>query len=308
MSTQSTEAFQSRHSAETIANTHSAAELEGEDRWERLRLVALSMPAMLLVTVILLLPVGWLFWLSFSGADGLSPVNYVRLYENSAYLSIFQTTFVLSLVVTVVTAILGYPLAYLLSQLPRPLAMIGLLVVLLPFWTSILVRTYSWLVLLQRRGLINNMLIKLGITTEPLSLVYNSAGVVIGMVHIMLPFMVLPLYAAMKSIDPGLVRAAVSLGATRRGAFFTVFAPLTLPGLLAGGLLVFIYCLGFYITPQILGGGRVNLVSMKILENATVYSDWGAASALGVVLLVATLIIFKLIQSIVPVERLMRKP
>ncbi|MGF7162117.1 putative spermidine/putrescine transport system permease protein/spermidine/putrescine transport system permease protein [Rhodoligotrophos appendicifer] len=286
---------------------HTAQEMEAADRAERWRTLALSMPAVLLVTIILLIPVGWLFWLSFTGPNGLTAVNYIRLYENPAYLSIFQTTFVLSLIVTVVAAALGYPLAYLLSQLPRTMAILGLLVVLLPFWTSTLVRTYSWLVLLQRRGLINTMLVNLGLTGEPLSLVYNSAGVVIGMVHIMLPFMVLPLYAAMKSVDPMLVRAAVSLGATRRHAFFTVFAPLTIPGLVAGSLLVFIYCLGFYITPQILGGGRVNLVSMKILENATVYSDWGAASALGVVLLVVTLLIFKAIQKILPVERLMRR-
>jgi putative spermidine/putrescine transport system permease protein/spermidine/putrescine transport system permease protein len=145
---------------------------------------------------------------------------------------------------------------------------------------------------------------ELGIVSEPLSLIYNAAGVVLGMLHIMLPFMILPLYAAMKSVDPMLIKAAISLGATRRRAFYTIFMPLTLPGLIAGSLLVFIYCLGFYITPQILGGGRVNLVSMKILENATVYSDWGAASALGVVLLVVTLGIFKFIQKALPVERL----
>lgn len=286
-------------------NAHTEAALNEDDRRERMALSALSAPAVLLVGVILVLPVGWLFWLSFSGPDGLTAVNYMRLYENDAYVRIFQTTFVLSLIVTVLAALLGYPLAYLLSQLPKRLAMIGLLVVLLPFWTSILVRTYSWLVLLQRRGLVNRALIDLGIINEPLSLIYNSAGVVIGMLHIMLPFMVLPLYAAMKSVDPMLMRAAMSLGATRRHAFFTIFAPLTLPGLFAGSLLVFIYCLGFYITPQILGGGRVNLVSMKILENATVYSDWGAASALGVVLLAITLVIFKIVQKILPAERLM---
>jgi putative spermidine/putrescine transport system permease protein/spermidine/putrescine transport system permease protein len=219
---------------------HTEHELEAEARRERLRLLSLSLPALLLVTVILLIPVGWLFWLSFSGPDGLTTANYVRLYENPAYLSIFWTTFLLSLAVTVLTAALGYPLAYLLSVLPRALALLGLLVVLLPFWTSTLVRTYAWLVLLQRRGLINSLLLDLGLVGEPLGLVYNSAGVVIGMVHIMLPFMVLPLYAAMKSVDPMLVRAAVSLGATRRVAFFTIFAALTMPGLIAGSLLVFI--------------------------------------------------------------------
>lgn len=288
-----------------MTSAHTEADLNADDRRERLAMASLSAPAMLLVAVILLFPVGWLFWLSFSGPEGFSTVHYVRLYENTAYLRVFQTTFLLSLIVTVLAALLGYPLAYLLSQLPGRAAMIGLLIVLLPFWTSILVRTYAWLVLLQRRGLVNTVLMDLGIIDEPLSLIYNFSGVVIGMLHIMLPFMILPLYAAMKSVDPMLMRAAMSLGATRRRAFFTVFAPLTLPGLIAGSLLVFIYCLGFYITPQILGGGRVNLVSMRILENATVYADWGATSALGVVLLAVTLVIFKLVQKILPAERLM---
>jgi putative spermidine/putrescine transport system permease protein/spermidine/putrescine transport system permease protein len=278
-----------------------------DERQEQLSLLGLSAPALLLVTVILLIPVGWLFWLSFSGSQGLSLANYIRLIENPAYLAIFRITFLLALVVTVLALLLGYPLAYLLSQLPPRLASLGLVVVLLPFWTSILVRTYAWLVLLQRRGLINQMLIDLGLIEEPLGLIYNVMGVTIGMVHIMIPFMVLPVYAAMRSIDPMLVTAAVSLGASRRRAFWTVFFPLTIPGLMAGSLLVFIYCLGFYITPQILGGGRVNMVSMKILENATVYSDWGAASALGVVLLGVTLLIFKFLQMSLPLERLIAR-
>ncbi|WP_119273758.1 ABC transporter permease [Taklimakanibacter deserti] len=286
---------------------HAADVLEGDARRERLRLLSLSAPASLLVLIILLLPVGWLFFLSFVDKDGFTTANYMRLVQNEAYFEIFKVTFLSSFLVTLITAVLGYPLAYLLSQLPRRLAIIGLTVVLLPFWTSLLVRTYAWLVLLQRKGLVNSTLMSLGIIDEPLSLVYNMSGVVIGMVHIMLPFMVLPLYATMRSIDPMLLRAAISLGAPRSRAFLTVFAPLSLPGLIAGSLLVFIYCLGFYITPQILGGGRINLVSMKILENATIYSDWGAASALGVVLLVATLLLFKAIQMLVPVDRLMGK-
>ena len=286
---------------------HGPEVLEGDARRERLGLLSLSAPATLLVLVIILIPVGWLFFLSFVDKDGFTTVHYARLIQNEAYFEIFKITFLASFLVTLITAVLGYPLAYLLSQLPRRLAIIGLTVVLLPFWTSLLVRTYAWLVLLQRRGLINSTLMSLGIIDEPLSLVYNMTGVVIGMVHIMLPFMVLPLYASMRAIDPMLLTAAISLGAPRSRAFFTVFAPLSLPGLVAGSLLVFIYCLGFYITPQILGGGRINLVSMKILENATIYSDWGAASALGVVLLAATLLLFKGIQMLVPVDRLMDK-
>lgn len=284
---------------------HAAEAMEGDARRERLRLLALSSPAFLLVFVVLLIPVGWLFFLSFIDKDGFTLSHYARLWQNDAYFEIFRVTFLSSFLVTVLTVVLGYPLAYLLSQLPRRAAIIGLTVVLLPFWTSLLVRTYAWLVLLQRKGLVNSTLMSLGLIDEPLNLVYNMSGVVIGMVHIMLPFMVLPLYATMRSIDPGLMRAAISLGAPRHKAFFTIFAPLSLPGVIAGSLLVFIYCLGFYITPQVLGGGRINLVSMKILENATIYSDWGAASALGVVLLVVTLLLFKAIQMIVPVDRLM---
>ncbi|MGH6882656.1 ABC transporter permease [Hypericibacter sp.] len=281
-----------------------AAALASDARSERRRLLLLSSPAMMVVALVIFIPVGWLFWLSFFDQTGVTVANYARLIDNTAYYKIFQTTFLLSAIVTLVTILLGYPLAYLLSQLSRRAALIGLALVLLPFWTSLLVRTYAWLVLLQRNGLINTMLIKLGLIDQPLALVYNFTGAVIGMVHIMLPFLVLPLYASMKSIDPLLPRAAMSLGASPRAAFWTVFAPLTLPGLFAGSLLVFIYCLGFYIVPQVLGGGRVNMVAMKILENATTYFNWGAASALGVVLLVVTLCIFYVIGRFLPAERL----
>lgn len=285
-----------------------AAELAADARRERRRLLLLSSPATLVVALVVFVPVGWLFWLSFFDQSGVTLANYQRLIDNAAYYKIFQTTFLLSAIVTAVTILLGYPLAYLLSQLSRRAALVGLALVLLPFWTSLLVRTYAWLVLLQRNGLINTLLIDLGVIDQPLSLVYNFTGAVIGMVHIMLPFLVLPLYASMKSIDPLLTRAAMSMGASPRAAFFTVFAPLTLPGLFAGSLLVFIYCLGFYIAPQILGGGRVNMVAMKILDNATTYFNWGAASALGVVLLLVTFGIFYLIGRLLPVERMSAEP
>ena len=287
-----------------VGGAMGAAALASDARSERRRLLLLSSPAMLVVALVIFIPVGWLFWLSFFDQTGATLANYARLIDNSAYYKIFQTTFLLSAIVTLVTILLGYPLAYLLSQLSRRAALIGLALVLLPFWTSLLVRTYAWLVLLQRNGLVNTALIKLGLIDQPLALVYNFTGAVIGMVHIMLPFLVLPLYASMKSIDPLLPRAAMSLGASPRAAFWTVFAPLTLPGLFAGSLLVFIYCLGFYIVPQVLGGGRVNMVAMKILENATTYFNWGAASALGVVLLVVTLAIFYVIGRFLPAEGL----
>jgi ABC-type spermidine/putrescine transport system permease subunit I len=161
--------------------------------------------------------------------------------------------------------------------------------VLVPFWTSVLVRTYAWLVLLQRNGVINSALISLGIIEEPLQLAHNLTGSIIGMVHIMLPFLVLPLYAAMRNIDMDLVRAAIGLGCSPRSAFWRVFFPMSMPGLFAGVVLVFILSLGFYVTPALLGGGRVQMLAQRIESTITVYSNWGAASALGVVLLIISL-------------------
>ena len=183
----------------------------------------------------------------------------------------------------------GYPLAYVLSQLPRRAANLCLIAVLLPFWTSLLVRTYAWLVLLQRKGLINNWGIQLGWWDEPLALVHNLTGTLIGMVHIMLPFLVLPLLNAMRTIDKDYLLAAANLGASPTRAFWSVFFPLSIPGLLAGTLIVFILCLGFYVTPAVLGGGKVIMVSNHIANDIELFFNWGAASALGAVLLVLTL-------------------
>lgn len=257
---------------------------------ERLALFGLCSPALILVLVILVVPTAWLTWVSFLGADGtFSLENYERMIERKSYARIFQTTFEVSLATTAICILIGYPLAYFLSQLPSRIANLCLITVLLPFWTSLLVRTYAWLVLLQRQGLINEWGIGLGLWTEPLKLVHNMSGTLIGMVHIMLPFLVLPVYSSMKAIDRDYLKAASSMGASPSRAFWTVFLPLSLPGLFAGALIVFVLCLGFYVTPAVLGGGRVILVSMKIASNIELFVNWGAASALGVVLLAMTL-------------------
>ena len=164
-----------------------------------------------------------------------------------------------------------------------------MITVLLPFWTSLLVRTYAWLVLLQLKGLVNGWLIDAGIIDTPLRLVHNFTGNLIGMSQIMLPFLVLPLYASMRAIDPDYVKAAANLGAGPIAAFWRVFFPLSLPGLFAGMLLVFVLSLGFFVTPVVLGGGRIIMVAMRIEKSISLYSNWGAASALAVVLLVLTL-------------------
>jgi ABC-type spermidine/putrescine transport system permease subunit I len=179
--------------------------------------------------------------------------------------------------------------------------------VLMPFWTSILVRTYAWLVLLQRQGLINSWGIKLGLWDEPLALVHNLTGTLIGMVHIMLPFLILPLYGSMRAIDRDYLKAAANLGASPTRAFWLVFFPLSLPGLLAGSLIVFILCLGFYVTPALLGGGKVIMVANRIANDIEIFFNWGAASALGVVLLGLTAIILFAAARLVRLDRLFER-
>ena len=272
---------------------------------ERLTFFGLTIPYLLMVTALIVIPVGWLFYLSFIGRDGsLSFENYERMMKSKAYIRIFLTTFKISILTTIICAAIGYPLAYFMSQLSRKWANICMIGVLIPFWTSLLVRTYAWLVLLQKKGLLNNMAIEMGLISEPIKIVHNTTGTLIGMVHIMLPFLILPLYANMRAIDKDALKAASSLGATPTRAFWTVFFPLSLPGLLAGLLIVFVLCLGFYVTPAILGGGRVIMAAMKISSNIELYFSWGAASALGVVLLVVTGIILFIASKLVSMDQL----
>ena len=275
------------------------------DRQERFNLFGLTIPYLGLVSLLIILPIGWLFYMSFIGRDGtLSLENYTRMLDSKAYIRIFITTFKISFLTTLICALIGYPLTYFMSQLPKKWAGICMIGVLIPFWTSLLVRTYAWLVLLQKKGLLNNVLLDFEIIAEPIKFVHNTSGTLIGMAHIMLPFLILPLYANMRSIDKDCVRAAASLGATPSKAFWTVFFPLSFPGLLAGLLIVFVLCLGFYVTPAVLGGGRVIMAAMKISSNIELYFSWGAASALGVVLLVVTMAILFIASRLVSIDQI----
>ena len=275
------------------------------DRKENYTLFGLTLPYLFLIFFLIIIPVGWLFYMSFIGRDGsLSMENYMRMWKSKAYMRIFITTFKISFLTTLICALLGYPLTYFMSQLSNRWANICLIGVLIPFWTSLLVRTYAWLVLLQRKGLINNLGLDLGIISEPIKFVHNTSGTLIGMAHIMLPFLILPLYANMRAIDKDCLKAAANLGATPTRAFWTVFFPLSLPGLLAGLLIVFVLCLGFYVTPAILGGGKVIMAAMKISSNIELYFSWGAASALGVVLLVVTALILFIASKLVSMDQL----
>ena len=264
--------------------------LSGQERREQWTLLGLSTPAILVIAIVVLVPVGWLFYLSFVGSDGeFSLEHYKKMIEYKSYARVFMTTFQVSLLTTLICILLGYPLAYFLAHLPSRWTGLFMLAVLLPFWTSLLVRTYAWLVLLQRKGLLNDLAMQIGLWDSPIKLVHNMTGTLIGMAHIMLPFLVLPLYGAMKKIEPDMMHAASNLGASPIRSFWNVYFPLSVSGLVAGALIVFVLCLGFYVTPAVLGGGRVVMVATQITAILEYRFDWGAASALGVVLLMATI-------------------
>lgn len=288
----------------TASTRDNSGELSRLVRRERALFLGLSLPATLLIATVVFLPVLWLTSLSaFDRAGELSLENYQRL-TGDLYVEAFLVTFEISAAVTLLCVILGYPLAYWLSRQPQFTANLLLICVLLPFWTAVLVRTYAWLVLLQRNGLINSSLISIGLIDQPLQLAHNLPASIIGMVHIMLPFLVLPLYAAMKAIDPDLVRAAIGLGSSPTEAFWRVFFPMSFPGLFAGVVLVFVMSLGFYVTPALLGGGRVQMLAQRIESTITIFSNWGAASALGVVLLVMALGLVAILHRVFGLDRL----
>ncbi len=212
--------------------------------------------------------------------------------DQRVYGRILLRTFEISLVVTLVCLLIGYPLAWWLAQLPTRSANVLMILVLVPFWTSVLVRVAAWIVLLQSEGLVNRGLMGLGLTDAPLPLLFNRVGVVIAMVHILLPFMILPLYSVMKSVPPTFLRAAVSLGSPPLAAFFRVYVPQTYPGIGAGCLLVFILSIGYYVTPALLGGADDQMLSYYIARYTNVEINWGMACALGAVLLAATLVLY----------------
>lgn len=212
--------------------------------------------------------------------------------EHAIYVDVFTRTFWMSGVITLWALLLGYPLAYWISRLPPSRANVALILVLVPFWTSILVRVAAWIVLLQSNGLVNKSLLASGLIHAPLELIFNRTGLYISMVHIMLPFMILPLYSVMKGIPPTYQRAAISLGSHPFAAFWRVYAPQSLPGVAAGVLLVYIVSIGYYITPALLGGPGEQMVSYYVAYFTNVTINWGMASALSTLLLVATLILY----------------
>jgi putative spermidine/putrescine transport system permease protein len=262
-----------------------------EQRRERYFFLALAGSAIVLVGVSAMAPVLWILSQSFLTLTGEATLrNYEKVLSSGLTWSALGVTLALSLSTLVICVALGIPLALALASARRRAANRLLILIMLPLWTSILVRTYGWLVLLRREGLINTTLASAGVIDEPLPLVYNFTGTLIGMVHYMLPLFVLPVYAAMRDIDGNIVRAAASLGAGFWRCVATVILPLSSSGIASGAMIVFIYTLGFFITPAVLGGGKVNPIAIRIERTLSTFQDWGSASALGVLLLVLVLI------------------
>jgi putative spermidine/putrescine transport system permease protein len=222
--------------------------------------------------------------------------------DEAAFADILGRTFQMSAVVTFCCLLLAYPLAYWLSTLSERKANVLLILVLLPFWTSVLVRIAAWIVLLQNNGLVNRFVMWLGLTDTPIPLLFNRMGVIIAMVHILLPFAILPLYSVMKSVPPNYLRAAISLGSTPFAAFLRVYLPQTYPGVAAGGLLVFITCIGYYVTPALLGGAGDQMLSYYVAQYTNVEVNWGMACALGGVLLTATLVLYSIYRKVSKAE------
>jgi len=226
--------------------------------------------------------------------------------ERRIYVKLFWRTLWMSGVITFLTLLLGFPIAYLLATLPLRTSNLLMILVLLPFWTSLLVRTTSWIALLQQQGVINDFLVALGLISDEsrLALIHNAFGTMIAMTHILLPFMILPLYSVMKTIPPSLMRAARSMGANQALAFVRVYFPLTLPGIGAGGVLVFILAIGYYITPALVGGTSGTFISNFIANHVSVTLNWGLAATLGGLLLALVLVLYYIYNKIVGVENM----
>ncbi len=264
------------------------------DRRRRHALVyvgALFGPAGVFLLVCYMLPLLGVLGLSV-GYPAWTGAHLARFFEEPAYLEVLRTTFVMSAVITFVCAVLGYPTAYLIAA-ASPAARTWLLVaIMLPFTTSTLVRTYAWMALLGREGMVNRTMVALGFWGSPGKLMHNEFGVVVGMVHVMIPLMILSIYAVMRSVDGRLVRAAETLGATPLIAHLRVFLPLALPGVSAGCLLVFMLSIGFYITPALLGSPREVWISMLIEIQVNQVLNWNFAAAAATVLLAVTVALY----------------
>ncbi len=247
-------------------------------------------PLVLLLVGGFLYPVGKLFWGSIFVPEA-TLANYARILQEPLFLLVLWRTFEIAFIVTALALLLGYPVALAMARVSGRTATLIAACVLIPLWTSVLVRSYAWIVLLQRNGVVNNALIETGLIETPLRLLYTQGAVIAAMTQVLLPFMVLPIYSVVRNVPDDLVRAARNLGAGNLQAFLCVTLPLSLPGVMAGVLITFILSLGFYITPALVGGPSTLMMSTLIGQQTTELLDWPFAGALAAVLLAATLLL-----------------
>jgi putative spermidine/putrescine transport system permease protein len=266
------------------------------------RYFLLTLPALCCLLFFFVIPIIFVLSRSFTDPQ-LGMQNYVTFFKESAYMGALFNTFKIATIVTLITLLLGYPVAYAMTIVRPRVKQLILVAVLLPFWTSLLVRTYAWMVLLQDQGFINQTLIQLGIISSPVPLIHNFVGVVIGMVYTMLPFMILPIHATMSSIDRGLLRAGANLGAPPAVAFTRIFIPLTLPGIGAGAVMVFVMTIGYYITPSLLGGTKDTMIGEFIAVQIQSFLNWGIGTAAALILVLATLVFFWFYLKIINVDK-----
>lgn len=255
--------------------------------------LGLAMPTLLLLLAFFVVPVAALLLRSVTEPQ-LGLQNYATLFSTSTYAKVFFNTFLVAAVVTALTVLIAFPVAWMLAIMPSRWSTIVFAIILLSMWTNLLARTYAWMVLLQRTGLINRMLIGAGIIDEPLQLVNNLVGVTIGMVYIMLPFMILPLFGVIRKIDPSILQAASLCGATKWQALTRVLLPLSLPGIASGGLMVFVMSLGYYVTPSLLGGTANMMLAEMIAQQVQSLVNWGLGGAAAFILLIVTLGLYAL--------------
>ncbi|MCC6195262.1 MAG: ABC transporter permease [Burkholderiales bacterium] len=254
----------------------------------RLGTFALLLPALAIVALAFLVPLARLVQLSFSAKAGAFAA-YAQILGDDVYGKVFVNTFVIALVVTLTALLIAFPVAFALTRLARPWRGIVFACVLLPLWISVLVRTFSWMLVLERNGPVNRLLVASGVVDQPLPLLFNHTGVLIGMVHVLLPYAVLPIYASLVRIDPSLLRASEGLGASALTTFLRVLFPLSLRGVTTAATFTFLLALGFFVTPALLGGASSITLSMLIDNFVSDRLDWPLAAAASVVLLVAAL-------------------
>jgi mannopine transport system permease protein len=258
----------------------------------------LCAPLVLLLLFAFIYPVGKLILESFATRSGFTFEHYGRLVHEPLYARVLWRTLEISLVVTILALLLGYPVALAMARAKGRWAIVITACVLISLWTAVLVRSYAWIVLLQRNGVINNLLREAGLTSEPLRLLYTEGAVIMAMAHILLPFMILPIFAGLRTIPDDLVRAARNLGATGFKSFLQVVLPLSLPGIYAGALMTFILALGFYVTPALVGGPRTLMMATLIGQQTTELLNWPFAGALSVLLLGSTLLIVIIFRNV----------